>query len=84
MAYSAGEERAAHLAREAIELFDSGHREVCFLFFFLFFTPTRFFFFFFFFVGQVVVLIVLLRRHPETSAKLSLSHRTTRKSLPPF
>lgn len=29
MVHSTGEERAVHLTREAIELVDAGHREVC-------------------------------------------------------
>lgn len=38
MVHSTGEERAVHLTREAVELADAGHREVC-----LFpFTPSKF------------------------------------------
>lgn len=29
MVQATGEERAVHLAREAVELVDAGHREVC-------------------------------------------------------
>lgn len=42
MVHSTSEERAVHLTREAVELIDAGHREVCLLcslFFFLYQTP---------------------------------------------